>query len=140
MSIDNKRKKPSLKATLAGGMKSLIDEVDAKDVKAQEEVVAQNSVSDELEHENNSFNNASDQEEKDFDNVLEYYKRKKIKLDTIYVDAELKQALARLCSTNHFQGCKMSVMTSAILKDFMNRNFDLIKKAIEEDSKLFLSK
>lgn len=76
MSIDNKRKKPSLKATLAGGMKSLIDEVDAKDVKAQEEVVAQNSVSDELEHENNSFNNASDQGEKDFDNVLEYYKEK----------------------------------------------------------------
>lgn len=59
-------------------MKSLIDEVDAKDVKAQEEVVVQSDASEELGNGNNSFNNASGGGEKDFNNVLEYYKERKL--------------------------------------------------------------
>lgn len=136
---DNKRNKPSLKAALTGGMKSLIDEVNAKDLKAQEEDVAQVDASEEQDNGNNSFINTSGEEKNDFNNILEYYKKKKGKLDTIYVDCELKLALARLCSTSHFQGCKMSAMISAILKDFINKNIDLIKKAIEEDKRIFLS-
>ena len=113
--MDKERNKPSLKVTLSGGMRGLMEELEK-------------SKSNQVEDSKSNLD-IPVSDSKSFSETLDYYKRISGKSPSVQVllDADLKRKLELLRMSKEFN-CTFKALLGAIVQDFITNNKELIER------------
>lgn len=139
--MEKKEKKAKLALTGLVGIKELLE------IESKEKTVA-HSISEKVivdrekgtgddPYIKDSYNERSNTS---FIEKVEYYRRVKRPTGVVYVDAELKEALERFKSTGMMRKYTLTSIVSAIVEDFIERENDMIKEAMNNGDNRFLNR